>query len=60
MIRVLRVIEYEYDTVDKMLDDESRWTTSLVTVDMRFQSCVVARNTNDKFPKYYEGKQVNG
>lgn len=36
MIRVLRVLEYEYDTAERMVEDQARWTTGYGGYGSRF------------------------
>jgi len=42
MIRVLRVLEYEYDNIERYLDDISKFTTNLNIGSMRMQSSIVS------------------
>lgn len=38
MITVIRVIKYQYDTVERMVEDQKRWTTSHSSREMSMES----------------------
>lgn len=44
VIRVLRVIEYEYDTIERWLEDRERWTHHASYRGMRMRSAVLSES----------------
>lgn len=62
MIRVLRVLEYEYEDVNFFLEDRRRWTDHLsITNRVKMSSSIVSMSSSEEIviPDDVEGKSLN-
>ncbi len=49
-VRVLRVIEYDYESLDTYNEDKARWTTNINNKRQKMDSAVVSITTIDGEP----------